>query len=307
MSLFNFKKEVTPRAPPNLEKLIRNFSIEIMPRTAEKIESFSSILPKGTRVYIAHIEGTRIEDMVKTASRLANEQYKVMPHFPARIIKDKQMLSEWISRYKNEADVDQALVLAGGIPKAIGDFESSMQLIETDLFDEANFKRIHFAGHPEGNKDIDPDGSLKNVNAALKWKQNYSDQSDAKVCLTTQFSFDVQPILKWMNDLSEMGINVPVHIGVAGPAKLQTLLKFAVECGVGASLGVLKKRARDIRKLLLPYEPTELLSHLALEIEKQPKLNIEQIHFFPLGGIKTSASWACNNSFKSEFPAIKKG
>ena len=174
-------------------------------------------------------------------------------------------------------------------------------------FDEANFKRIHFAGHPEGNKDIDPDGSLKNVNAALKWKQNYSDQSDAKVCLTTQFSFDVQPILKWMNDLSEMGINVPVHIGVAGPAKLQTLLKFAVECGVGASLGVLKKRARDIRKLLLPYEPTELLSHLALEIEKQPKLNIEQIHFFPLGGIKTSASWACNNSFKSEFPAIKKG
>ncbi len=88
MSLFNLKKEVTPRVTPNLEKLIRNFSIEIMPRTAEKIESFSSILPKGTRVYIAHIEGTKIEDMVKTASRLANEKYKVMSHFPARIIKD---------------------------------------------------------------------------------------------------------------------------------------------------------------------------------------------------------------------------
>lgn len=307
MSLFNFKKEVVLERNPNLENLLRNFSIEVMPRTAAKIDSFSSILPRGTRIYIAHIEGTPIEDMVKTASRLANENYEVMPHFPARIIKDKQTLSDWINRYKNEADVDQALILAGGPPKPIGDFESSMQLIETELFDKANFKRIHFAGHPEGNKDIDPDGSYNNVNAALKWKQEYSDQTDAKVCFATQFSFDVQPILKWTNKLLEMDINIPVHIGVAGPAKLQTLLKFAVECGVGASLGVLKKRARDLTKLLLPYEPTELLNQLALEKEKQPQFNIEQIHFFPLGGIKTNASWVSNNCGKSGIPAIKKG
>lgn len=303
MSLFNFKKDSKSDSKPNLENLLKNYSIEVMPRTAERIESFSNLLPKGTRVYIAHIEGTPIEDMIKTAVRLTDASYEVMPHFPARIIKNKQILSDWINRYKNEANVDQALVLAGGIPKAIGDFDSSIQLIETGLFDKADFKRIHFAGHPEGNKDIDPDGTFNNVNRALKWKQDYSNQTNAAVCLTTQFSFDTKPILKWTNDLRDMGITLPVHIGVAGPAKLQTLLKFAIECGVGASLGVLKKRARDITKLLLPYEPTELLNQLEIERLGQSSFNIEQIHFFPLGGIKTNALWVSNNGGQSGIPA----
>ena len=66
---------------------MRDFSIEVMPRTAEKIENFRDLLPKNTRVYIAHIEGTPIDDMVKTARRrLAEEGFPTMPHFPARII-----------------------------------------------------------------------------------------------------------------------------------------------------------------------------------------------------------------------------
>ena len=62
------------------------------PRTAQKVEDFRAILPQETRVYIAHIEGTPIEDMVATAARLAKEGFAVMPHFPARIIKDKATL-----------------------------------------------------------------------------------------------------------------------------------------------------------------------------------------------------------------------
>ena len=80
-------------------------------RTAEKIEDFRALLPKGTRVYIAHIEGTPIEDMVATAKRIAGEGFDVMPHFPARIIKDKATLADWINRYKAEAGVNQALLL----------------------------------------------------------------------------------------------------------------------------------------------------------------------------------------------------
>jgi methylenetetrahydrofolate reductase (NADPH) len=84
-----------------------------MPRTAEKIENFRDILPKNTRVYIAHIEGTPIEDMVKTAKRLAEDGFSTMPHFPARLIRDKATLNDWISRYQGEAGVTQALLLAG--------------------------------------------------------------------------------------------------------------------------------------------------------------------------------------------------
>ncbi len=79
---------------------------------------------------------------------------------------------------------------------------------------------------------------------------------------------------------------------MAGPAKLQTLIKFAIACGVGPSLKVLQKRAMDVTKLLLPYEPTEFVAELAAYKAANPDFNIEQVHFFPLGGITTNATWA---------------
>ena len=102
--------------------------------------------------------------------------------------------------------------------------------------------------------------------------------------------------------LAAEGIKLPVHIGIAGPAKLQTLIKFAIACGVGASLRVLQKRAMDVTKLLLPYEPTEVLNELAAHKAKNPGFGIEQVHFFPLGGIKTNAQWVTDNGGASGQP-----
>ncbi|HCK06858.1 MAG TPA: 5,10-methylenetetrahydrofolate reductase, partial [Rhodobacter sp.] len=50
--------------PAAIEALLANYSIEVMPRTAEKVEDFRALLPQTTRVYVAHIDGTPIEDMV---------------------------------------------------------------------------------------------------------------------------------------------------------------------------------------------------------------------------------------------------
>jgi len=272
-----------------------------MPRTAEKVEDFRALLPKGTRVYIAHIEGTPIEDMVATAKRIAGEGFTVMPHFPARIIHDKAHLADWIARYKGEAGVKQALLLGGGVSTPAGDFDNSMQMIETGLFD--GFERLHVAGHPEGNKDIDKDGGDAIVMKALAWKQAYAERSDAKMAIATQFCFDAGPVIAWANKLSAAGVKLPVHIGVAGPAKLQTLIKFAISCGVGPSLKVLQKRAMDVTKLLLPYEPTEFVSALAEHRAATPGFNIEQVHFFPLGGIKTNAAWVTDNGGAAGRPA----
>lgn len=305
MALLNFRKRETVEtgSTPEMEAFLKGYSIEVMPRTAEKVEDFRTLLAPGTRVYIAHIEGTPIEDMVATAKRLATEGYPVMPHFPARIIKDEATLADWIARYQGEAGVDQALLLAGGVAQPHGDFHCSMQLMETGLFDKAGFKRLHVAGHPEGNKDIDPNGGMKNVEDALRWKQAFSERTDARMALATQFAFDADPIIKWVDHLSAEGITLPVHIGIAGPAKLQTLIKFAIACGVGPSLKVLQKRAMDVSKLLLPYEPTEVLTKLAAHKAKNPEFNIEQVHFFPLGGIKTNATWAIDNGGASTAPA----
>ncbi len=306
MALLNFKRKDAPVQTPNspeVEAFLQDYSIEVMPRTAEKVENFRDLLPSGTRVYIAHIEGTPIEDMVATAKRLNDDGFAVMPHFPARIIKDRATLGDWIARYQGEADVKQALLLAGGVEKPHGDFDSSMQLMETGLFDAAGFQRLHVAGHPEGNRDIDPDGSMKNVSAALRWKNDFQSRTDAKMALATQFAFDAAPIISWADTLAQEGITLPVHIGVAGPAKLQTLIKFAIACGVGPSLKVLQKRAMDVTKLLLPYEPTDVLGALAAHKAAHPDFNITNVHFFPLGGIKTNATWAIENGGPAAQPA----
>ncbi|MGC1259326.1 MAG: methylenetetrahydrofolate reductase, partial [Jannaschia helgolandensis] len=111
MSILGFRKAPAP-TPKNgvLADFLDGFSIEVMPRTAEKVEDFAAILPQGTRVYIAHIDGTPVEDMVATAARLRADGMTPMPHFPARIIKDRAMLTDWIARYRGEADVRQALL-----------------------------------------------------------------------------------------------------------------------------------------------------------------------------------------------------
>ncbi len=302
MALFSFRREAqATTAPAGLEAFLKGFSIEVMPRTAEKVDSFRDILPAGTRVYIAHIDGTPIEDMVATAKRLNAEGYPVMPHFPARIIKDRATLLDWVARYKGEADVKQGLLLAGGVSQPVGDFQTSMQLLESGAFD--GFDRLHVAGHPEGNKDIDPDGSDRMVMEAARWKSAFAERTDAKMAMATQFCFEADPVIAWVDRLAAEGVKLPVHIGVAGPAKLQTLIKFAIACGVGPSLRVLQKRAMDVTKLLLPYEPTEFVAALAAHKAAHPDFGIEAVHFFPLGGIKTNATWITENGGTSGQPA----
>ena len=274
-----------------LKNFLNNFSIEVTPRAVAKIENLSELIPSGTLVYIAHIEGTPIEEMVKTAKKINQQGYATMPHFPARIIKDKKTLKDWISKYQNEANVKGALLLGGGVNKPYGEYDSSIQLIESELFDLAGFEKLYIAGHPEGNKDIDPDGSTKNIDQALLWKNEYKNRTDIDMAITTQFCFDSKTVINWANDIKNKGVDIPIHIGIAGPAKLQTLLRYSIECGVGASIKILQKRARDLTKLLLPYKPTKILSELAEHKFNNPNFNIEKVHFFPLGGVKQVTSF----------------
>lgn len=266
-----------------------------MPRTAAKIDSFKTLIPAGTRVYIAHIAGTSIDDMVKTAARMTAEGFTTMPHVPARSIPDVATLELWLNRYRHEAGVTEALLLGGGEARPAGALSSSMDLLKTGLFDQYGFTRLHVAGHPEGSKQIDRDGSTKEVDAALSWKNDFSRQTDARMAVVTQFGFDAKLVTDWAERIQNSGITLPIHVGIAGPTKLQTLIKFAMSCGVGASLKVLQKRAMDISRLFTPYEPTEFVSALSHYKMQNPNTLIEQLHVFPLGGIAAGAEWMNRN------------
>lgn len=304
MALLNFRRPVEMTLPKNgaVEALMHGFSMEVMPRTAAKVDDFRALLPCGTRVYIAHIEGTPIAEMVATAARLRDEGMDPMPHFPARIIRDRAELGDWVDRYR-DVGVRQALILGGGVSTPAGIYDKSMQMLETGLFD--GFDRLHVAGHPEGNRDIEPAGQEQVVMDALRQKQEFARAAGVEMAIVTQFAFESAPIIAWCDRLRANGITLPVHLGVAGPAKLQTLIRFAVACGVGPSLAVLQKRARDVSKLLLPFTPTDLVNALAAHKAAHPDFAVERLHFFPLGGIAANADWTMLHGGALAQPARK--
>ena len=91
---------------------LMTFSIEVMPRTAKKIDDFRRILPKKTTIYVAHLEDTPVEEMFFTCKRLISEGMAPMPHIPARIIRNSGELEDWVKEYSS-LGVEQSLLLAG--------------------------------------------------------------------------------------------------------------------------------------------------------------------------------------------------
>jgi methylenetetrahydrofolate reductase (NADPH) len=283
----------TSAAGMPLARLLDGYSIEVMPRTAAKIGDFRALLPAGTRIYLAHIDGTDFADMTATARRLVDEGFPVMPHFPARGIASRAELETRIRSYA-DLGVRQALVIAGGIDRPRGPFAESLDLLETGLFDAHGFTDLHVAGHPEGNRDIDPGGGDSLAMAALVRKAAFARETDARMAIATQFCFEAGPVIDWAGRLRAAGITLPVHLGIAGPARLQTLVKYAMACGVGPSLRVLQRRAADLTRLMQPFEPAELLRELARHKAADPGFAVERIHFFPLGGIERTADWTAS-------------
>lgn len=286
MSLMQFRTNKDNASP--LPAFLQGASIEVMPRTAEKITDFRDHLAPGTQVFVAHIDGTEPAEMQATVARLAREGFQPVPHIPARIVPSRAALAEWIAAYR-DAGARQALLLGGGLSAPRGDFADSMQMLDTGLF--GDFDRLYVAGHPEGNRDIDPSGGEAEVMAALRWKQAFSQRTGAQMAVVTQFCFDAKPVIDWANRLQAAGLDLPIRIGLAGPAKLQTMLKFAIMCGVGPSLRVLQRRARDVTKLLVPYEPTDFITAIARHKAAHSDFAIEAAHIFPLGGITASTDW----------------
>ena len=275
---------------------VAGFSIEVMPRTAAKIADFRQVLPAGTRVYVANIEGTPFRDMLETSQRLVREGFIAVPHITARTVRDLPELRETVERYRAEAGVEEVLLLAGGVARPYGEFSSSIELLESSVFDRAGFRRIFVAGHPEGNRDIDAAGDHTELDRALLRKQELAAELGIEMELTTQFTFDADAVIAWTQRIREIGVDLPVNVGVAGPTKLQTLIRYALLCGVGPSIQVIQRRARDVTKLLSPFTPDNVVSGLAEFRCANPDSGISGLHLFPLGGIRAAAAWAEENS-----------
>ena len=292
-NILNFARKAPQPAPAEsaaLSAFLRGFSLEVMPRTAARVADFRALLPAGTRVYVAHIDGTDVAEIAATCRRLTDEGFAAMPHVPARGVESAAALDRRLGLYA-DAGARGALAIAGGLDRPRGPYAETMAMLETGLFDARGFTRLHVAGHPEGARDIDPAGGETAAMAALRRKSDFARETDAAMAIVTQFAFEAEAVIAWADRLRENGVGLPVHVGVAGPARLQTMIKFAMACGVGPSLRVLQRRAADLANLILPFEPTEVLAALARHKAAHPDFAVEAAHLFPLGGVAAAADY----------------
>jgi len=264
------------------------FTIETTPGSALKIPDYREHLQPGTTVSVTFLPGSDFADTIATAKRLKAEGFKPVPHFAARSILSRRDLEDYLDRLQSEVGVEEVVALGGAVDQPLGEFESSMQLLETGLFEAHGIKRIGLAGHPEGCPDI----SDKALAEALAWKNAYAAKSGADCYLATQFCFEAAPIIAWDMAIREAGNRLPVHIGVPGLATIKALIGHARACGVGPSMRVLTRQTKNITKLLSLSAPDRLIADLALYRASDPACGIRRAHFYPLGGLRRSALWA---------------
>lgn len=275
-------------SPEVISSFLNGFTAETTPGGAAKIPDFREHLREGTVVYITFLPGSDFNDTVDVAVRLRKEGFIPVPHFAARSITSEQVLEENIKRVVGEAGVDWVLAIAGAVNNPLGNFSDSMQMLQTGLFEKHGINKIAVAGHPEGSPDMPTSAIID----AMRWKNAYARETGTEMYMVTQFAFDVEPIIAWDKAMQAEGNELPIHIGVPGLASLKSLLAHAKACGVGASMKVLTKQAKNLSKLLVVNTPDKQVNDLAHYHATDPNCGITGVHMYPLGGLRRTAQWS---------------
>ena len=240
-----------------------NFSLEVGPQTD------LDTLPPVKDVYVTMLPGGDYKETANQSAELVKKGFNPVPHFPARSITDDAQLKDYIARCK-DVGAKQALVI-GGSREPVGKFDSSIQILETGFFDGI---KIGIAGHPEGSQDI----SDKELEKAMIDKKPYADY------IVTQWLLESQPIVDFISKQS-----VPVHVGITGPMKITSLIKFANIVGAKNSINFLKSNFSKALDLLKPKDPNDLIGKV--------KSHTDNFHIYTFGGLKETNKWLKENGY----------
>lgn len=269
---------------------LQQLSLEITGKQIEKLPLLRQRLSPGTRVFIALIDPADVAAQLHAARELRQAGFETVPHIPARFIRDLDDLKSRIAALA-EAGVGEMLVLGGGASHPVGIYDSAIRILETGVFEAHGIRRIGFAGHPEGNTDITRAHGEGALLEALKLKQAWLRAANIEGFIATQFLFEAEPVAQWARGLRAEGIDLPIHVGVPGPATIKTLVKYATMCGVGNSARFIRKQAMNITKLLTVNTPDEFVADLARLHIEQPELGIAGPHLYPFGGFDKLFDW----------------
>jgi len=265
----------------NIQLLLAGASLELSSRDPVEINACADLLEPGTAVYISMPPGQTYHGIVALATRLKRAGLRPVPHVAARRIASRDALDEYLARVAGEAGVDSALVIAGDSDRPSGPFESSLRLLETGLFQRHGIAHVGVAGYPEGHPKI----AETALATALAAKKVLARRASLDLQIVTQFCFESEPILVWATKMIEH--ELPVRIGLSGPASLPRLLRFAMLCGIGNSVRALKARPQAITRLLVEAGPEVVVRDIA----RPGGAPIAGVHFFCFGGLMRTARW----------------
>jgi methylenetetrahydrofolate reductase (NADPH) len=267
-------------------QFVRGASTEITPGDERHLPELSAYLPRGAAVYIAHTPRASLSDVVCTALAVQRAGFLATPHIVARRISNALTLRRALAHLR-AGGVEQILLIAGDALQPTGEFTTALDVLECGALQEAGISRIGVAGHPEGHKAVGP----LLLWEALQAKQAFAVRTGTQMHIVTQFGFNADALSDWGFQLPRHEIQLPVHVGIAGPAPLSRLIHFAMQCGIGASLRTVMRNLSAVGSTAeLAISPDQHLLRLA-RMAASPSVQIVAPHFFGFGGSLETARW----------------
>lgn len=274
-------------ASSGIIELLRGFSIELNPSDSKIVEAAAERLDPGTEVSLAWIPGSNPMDMITPAARLKRAGHFPMPHVGARHLESAAQLQRLADSLK-DVGVDRILIIGGDRTKPAGPYDSSLAVMQTGVFQRTGISRMAIGGFPEGNPHV-PE---KILNEALEAKVGFARTDGLQLSIITQFCFKAEPVIEWVRGVRARGIHIPIRVGLAGPASLLTLMRYAVRCGIGNSLRVLTENP-SFAKVLVERGPEPIIRGLAASMAEGDgrPLGIAGLHFYVFGGFRKTMDW----------------
>ncbi|UDY23468.1 methylenetetrahydrofolate reductase [Nocardioides sp. Kera G14] len=266
--------------------LLADFSLEMTGKDVDHLREAAPSIPQGTRINVTYLEHEDLDTRLVAARTARDLGFVPVPHVSARRLASVSQLEEFLAGLESVGANDSIFVVAGDPSVSHGPFNDSLDVIRSGALASHGVRHISVAGYPEGHPEITADvlwSSLEAKAAALREAQIPGD-------VITQFGFDVDAVLEWIAEARRRGVEMPIRVGVPGPAGVRRLLRYATRFGIGTSAGIAKKYGLSITNLMGTAGPDRFIHALAEQL--RPEVHGEvKLHFYTFGGLQATSAW----------------
>jgi len=279
-----------PTASP-VAILLEDFSLEMTGKDVQKLEEARSSIPPGTRINVTFLGNEDLPMRRHAARAIKQFGFLPVPHISARRLPSQAGLEEFLAALASDGTSSDVFAVGGDPHRPEGPYEDSLALIQTGLLPQYGVRQVSVSGYPEGHPYI-RDQSLW---SALERKYVALAENQLSGSIITQFGFDVDPVLTWVDAVRARGIDLPIRIGVPGPAGIRRLISFATRFGVGTSTGIAKKYGFSLTNLMGSAGPDRFIHALADGYDRQRHGELK-LHFYTFGGLGATSEWVADFS-----------